>query len=89
MGPSANTMVEELPQFKPRKRGMKIRYPPSMARSILKQSLQALAFLHEHGIAYGDFQPGNILFSLANINSASEDELRQVEDVESISTSPR
>ena len=38
MGPSVNTMVEELPQFKPRKRGMRIRYPPWMARSILKQS---------------------------------------------------
>lgn len=88
MGPSVNTMVEELPQFKPRKRGMKIRYPPQMAKSILKQSLQALAFLHEHGIAHGDFQPGNILFALANIKSTPEAKLRQVEDVESKSISP-
>jgi non-specific serine/threonine protein kinase len=55
MGPSANSMVEELPQFKPRKWGMKIRYPPKMAKSILRQSLQALAFLHENDIAHGDF----------------------------------
>ncbi|KAM0425740.1 hypothetical protein ACHAPT_008988 [Fusarium lateritium] len=36
MGPSVNTMVEELPQFKPRKWGVKIRYPPQIAKSILK-----------------------------------------------------
>ncbi|KAH3000960.1 hypothetical protein KXW60_008139, partial [Aspergillus fumigatus] len=80
MGPSVNTMVEELPQFKPRRRGMKVRYPLRMAKSILKQSLQALAFLHEHGIAHGDFQPGNILFTLNDIDSTAEDSLRQEED---------
>ncbi|KAI1357586.1 kinase-like domain-containing protein [Xylaria arbuscula] len=43
MGPTVNSMVEELPQFKPRKFGMKVRYPPRMARAILKQSLEGLA----------------------------------------------
>jgi serine/threonine protein kinase len=88
MGPSVNTMVEELPQFKPRKRGMKIRYPLQMTKSILKQSLQALAFLYENGIAHGDFQPGNMLFALDDINSKPEDVLRQEEDVQSRSISP-
>ncbi|KAH1913023.1 hypothetical protein KXV48_000794, partial [Aspergillus fumigatus] len=88
MGPSVNTMVEELPQFKPRRRGMKVRYPLRMAKSILKQSLQALAFLHEHGIAHGDFQPGNILFTLNDIDSTAEDSLRQEEDVQARSISP-
>ncbi len=88
MGPSVNTMVEELPWFKPRKRGMKIRYPPQMARSILKQSLQALAFLHENGIAHGDFQPGNMLFVLDGIDSKPEGVLRQEEDVRARSISP-
>jgi non-specific serine/threonine protein kinase len=88
MGPSANSMVEELPQFKPRLRTMNIRYPPQMARSILKQSLQGLAFLHRNGIAHGDFQPGNMLFALTDINEYEEDTLRQKEDVESKSTSP-
>lgn len=82
MGPSVNTMVEELPQFKPRMRDMKIRYPLQMAKSILKQSLQALAFLHENGIAHGDFQPGNILFTLDDVDSTPEDVLRQEEDVQ-------
>ncbi|KAL4887801.1 kinase-like domain-containing protein [Aspergillus ambiguus] len=88
MGPSVNTMVEELPQFKPRRRGMKVRYPLWMTKSILKQSLQALAFLHEHGIAHGDFQPGNILFTLHDIDSMAEDSLRQQEDVQARSISP-
>ncbi|KAB8200201.1 kinase-like domain-containing protein [Aspergillus parasiticus] len=88
MGPSVNTMVEELPEFKPRRRGMQIRYPLRMAKSILKQSLQALAFLHENGIAHGDFQPRNILFTLDNINSTPKDVLRQEEDVQAESISP-
>ncbi|KAK9769112.1 putative Serine protein kinase [Seiridium cardinale] len=87
MGPSVNTMVEELPQFKPRKWGMKIRYPPQMAKNILKQSLQALKFLHEQGIAHGDFQPGNIFFALDDIDSKPEVELRQKEDVQAKSIS--
>ncbi|KAI5302268.1 hypothetical protein KEM55_001221, partial [Ascosphaera atra] len=83
MGPSVNSMVEELPQFNPRKFGMKVRYPLWMAKSILKQSLQALALLHENGISHGDFQPGNILFTLKDIDSAPEDVLRQdPEDVQ-------
>lgn len=88
MGPSVNTMVEELPQFKPRKRGMKVRYPPQMAKSILKQSLLALAFLHDNGIAHGDFQPGNMLFTLNDIDSTPEDSIRQEEDVLARSISP-
>ncbi|KAJ5488144.1 hypothetical protein N7453_011598 [Penicillium expansum] len=87
MGPSVNTMVEELPQFKPRRQEVEIRYPLQMAKSILKQSLQALAFLHENGIAHGDFQPGNILFTLDNINSKPENLLRQEEDVQARSIS--
>ncbi|KAL2757766.1 hypothetical protein ACRALDRAFT_1061073 [Sodiomyces alcalophilus JCM 7366] len=88
MGPSVNTMVEELPQFKPRKRGMNVRYPPPMAKSILKQSLLALEFLHDNGIAHGDFQPGNMLFTLHDIDSIPEDTIRQEEDVLARSISP-
>ncbi|KAK5635846.1 hypothetical protein RRF57_011558 [Xylaria bambusicola] len=88
MGPNVNRMVRELPEFKPRTSDMRIRYPPHMAKSILKQSLQALAFLHGNGIAHGDFQPGNILFALDNIDSKTEESLRQEESVEADSISP-
>ncbi|CAG8391116.1 unnamed protein product [Penicillium salamii] len=67
---------------------MKIRYPLQMAKSILKQSLQALAFLHENGIAHGDFQPGNILFSLNDIDSIPEELLLREKDVQTRSISP-
>ncbi|KAJ3495436.1 hypothetical protein NLG97_g3400 [Lecanicillium saksenae] len=80
MGPSVNAMVEELPQFKPRRWDMKVRYPPRMARSILKQALEALAFIHSKGVAHGDFQPGNMLFGLRDVDSVPEGELRQEEE---------
>ncbi|KAI3321373.1 serine protein kinase [Xylariaceae sp. AK1471] len=88
MGPTVNTMVEELPQFKPRLWKMKVRYPPRMAKSILRQSLQALTFLHDNKIAHGDFQPGNMLFALDYIVTKPEDVLWQEESVESESISP-
>ncbi|CAI7635402.1 unnamed protein product [Penicillium glandicola] len=88
MGPNVNSMVEELPQFNPRRIEMKVRYPLWMAKSILKQSLQALAFLHDSGIAHGDFQPGNILFTLNDVDSTPEDVLRQEEDIQVRSISP-
>lgn len=88
MGPSVNSMVEELPEFNPRMGGMKVRYPIHMAKGILKQSLQALAFLHKNGIGHGDFQPGNMLFALNGIDSQPEQVLRQEEDEQAESISP-
>lgn len=78
MGPNANEMVEELPQFKPRMWGMVVRFPPPMAKSILRQALQALAVLHQKGIAHGDFHPGNLLFGLdERVHSKPEEEMKQ------------
>ncbi|KXJ93735.1 kinase-like domain-containing protein [Microdochium bolleyi] len=77
MGPSVNTMVEELPQFKPPRWEMKVRYPPAMAKSILRQALQGLEFLHKNNVAHGGFQPGNMLFALQNLDTQPEDALRQ------------
>ena len=59
-----------------------------MAKSILKQALQALAFLHENGVAHGDFQPGNMLFTLDDIDAKPEEVLQQKVDVDSGSISP-
>lgn len=87
MGPSANLMIYELPQFEPRKYGMEIRYPPQVAKRILKQTLQGLAFLHENGVTHGDFQPGNILFAIESIDSHDEASLHQEENVETYSIS--
>ncbi|KFY13670.1 hypothetical protein V491_06331 [Pseudogymnoascus sp. VKM F-3775] len=88
MGPNVNVLKEELSRHSPSWRWMKVRYPPHIAKSILKQTLQALAFLHKNGIAHGDFQPGNMLFTLKDIESEGEDILRQQENMKSQSTSP-
>jgi serine/threonine protein kinase len=77
MGPSANSMVEELPCFNPRKRGTKIRYPIWMAKRLLRQALQGLACLHTNNIVHGDFQPGNMLFTLKDLCHVDKQELHQ------------
>ncbi|TQW01020.1 serine/threonine-protein kinase SRPK3 [Cordyceps javanica] len=82
IGPDVNNMVEELPQFNPRKFRGKVRYPPEMAKSILKQSAQALALLYSHGVSHGDLQPGNMHFGLDNIDLVPEDALRQRDDLQ-------
>lgn len=79
MGPSAEVMKEELPEFKPRKIGLDIRFRTYMAKSILKQLLQGLAHLHGEGICHGDVQPGNILFEVPQIESVEADDLAQPE----------
>jgi serine/threonine protein kinase len=88
MGPSANTMVEELPCFNPARFGMKIRYPLWMAKSILRQALEALTFLHKNGICHGDFQPGNILFKIKDLSTVSENALQQDSTFKYGATSP-
>ncbi|EJP66228.1 serine protein kinase [Beauveria bassiana ARSEF 2860] len=59
-----------------------------MGPTVNSMSLQVLAFLHSNGIAHGDFQPGNMLFALQDLESATEDRLRQEEDVQKGSISP-
>ncbi|GKT50820.1 serine/threonine-protein kinase SSN3 [Colletotrichum spaethianum] len=83
MGASVNNMVEELPQFKPRRQEMIV-----AIRLIWQRSLQALEFLHDNGVSHGDFQPGNLLFTLDDIESKPKDVLRQAEDVQARSISP-
>ncbi|CAK7224484.1 hypothetical protein SCUCBS95973_005533 [Sporothrix curviconia] len=78
MGPDVNRMVEHLPQFVPRTMFMKVRYPFWMAKRIVRGALEALMFLHAHGIAHGDVQPGNFLFKLKdNVDSCTEDDLQR------------
>ncbi|KIH94878.1 non-specific serine/threonineeeee protein kinase [Sporothrix brasiliensis 5110] len=78
MGPGVHDMVENLPQFVPRTRHMKVRYPFWMARQIVRGALEALAFVHAHGMAHGDVQPGNFLFTLKDrLDRCTDDELQR------------
>ncbi|KAK4696191.1 hypothetical protein P7C71_g1685, partial [Lecanoromycetidae sp. Uapishka_2] len=55
------------------------RYPLWMAKAILRQTLLGIDFMHKSGIAHGDLQPGNILFSVQDLSSLSEDQLAQMD----------
>ena len=87
MGPDIESMVEELPDLTSRNNeGVNIRYPTWMTKSILRQVLQGLVFLHKQGIVHGDIQPGNVLFSIRSLSSYSLEELEQdISDQEDIS----
>ncbi|KAI9747914.1 MAG: hypothetical protein M4579_007359, partial [Chaenotheca gracillima] len=72
MGPNADSMVDELPGNKPKYRFRTNRYPPWMAKSMLRQALLGLDFLHKNGVCHGDFQPGNLLFSLKDLTAVGD-----------------
>ena len=71
MGPSTASMARSFPasddKFKSR-----CRYPLWTARSILRQTLHGLAYLHSNGIVHGDLQPGNLLFSAKDLKTLDE-----------------
>ncbi|KAH7381550.1 kinase-like domain-containing protein [Pyrenochaeta sp. MPI-SDFR-AT-0127] len=77
MGTSAASLVEELPENKPKKYGKRQRYPKWIAKRILLHALHGLAFLHKNGVVHSDVQPSNLLFSIKNIELVEEDELKQ------------
>ncbi|PSN62506.1 kinase-like protein [Corynespora cassiicola Philippines] len=84
MGVSAASLMEELPGSRSKKLDKPQRYPMWMAKRILLHGLRGLDFLHKNGVVHGDFQPGNLLFSLRSLESASEEEMRQVNDGTSV-----
>jgi non-specific serine/threonine protein kinase len=79
MGATAASLVEELPENKPKMYGKVERYPKWVAKRLLLHALHGLAYLHRNGVAHGDLQPGNMLFSIDDMESIPEDELKQDE----------
>lgn len=89
LGPSVASMVEHLPSnlldpTAPKTR-YQTRYPTWMAKSILRQTLLGIDFLHQAGIAHGDVQPGNLLFPIKDLSQIDENCLIQQCDAESVS----
>ncbi|KAF2666058.1 kinase-like protein [Microthyrium microscopicum] len=74
MGPDVDDMLEYHPSLVS---AASTHYPIWMVKSILKQVLQSLAFLHKHGIVHGDVQPGNVLFSVPSFPNCATEELEQ------------
>jgi serine/threonine protein kinase len=85
MGPTAASMLDELPCNLPRRLRHRSRYPFWMAKRVLHQTLLGLRALHSKGLAHGDLQPGNILFAVQDLRSVALEKLRQdVDDEETI-----
>ncbi|KAM3069684.1 hypothetical protein ACMFMG_010402 [Clarireedia jacksonii] len=74
MGRSTASMVEHLPNLLQTEIGT-ARNPTKMAKSILRQVLLGLDFLHQIGIAHDDVQPGNFLFSAKDLKFVGEETL--------------
>lgn len=73
MGATASVILENTRPIKP---GF-YRYPLWLAKSIAKQLLLGLAYLHAREVAHGDLQPGNLLFALHGLDDLEEEVLAQ------------
>lgn len=74
MAATMNTIIERIREFSTlgdRK------YPLQLLRSIVKQVLLGLDYLHSHKIVHGDLQPGNLLFAAKDLNEVAENCLTQ------------
>ncbi|KAL3462353.1 kinase-like domain-containing protein [Aspergillus heterothallicus] len=56
-------------------------FPIWMAKLILYQTLLGIDFLHHSGVAHGDLQQGNLLFSVKDLESVSEVELARDDQI--------
>lgn len=76
MGPNSSAMLSYLPRaLRPPREPSEYRegrLPFWMAKSVIKQTLLAVAFLHRNGIVHSDLQPGNILFSVKDLSTVRE-----------------
>jgi serine/threonine protein kinase len=88
MGPSVSDMVEEASGFKYHQDYDKLQYPVWIVRKMARQVLQALEFLHQNGIAHGDLQPENLLFTLKNLEHIDVSKIRQDKNYKFGSISP-
>jgi non-specific serine/threonine protein kinase len=73
MGPNLTTLLKIRPEFQigePWER----RFTTSFAKDALRDIIQALHFLHEHGVVHGDLHPGNILTCVEQLEATPETE---------------
>lgn len=73
MGPSVAQLLQK-PKYKSTGiPAVRARFPPAMAKAVLRQMLEALELLHYGGIIHGDVQPSNVLFALNRKNRSVQD----------------
>ncbi|KAF5568046.1 CMGC SRPK kinase [Fusarium phyllophilum] len=74
MGPNLTTLLKIRSEFQigePWER----RFTTSFAKDALRDTIQALHFLHEHGVIHGDLHPGNILTCVEQLKLTPETEM--------------
>ncbi|PNP79326.1 hypothetical protein FNYG_07402 [Fusarium nygamai] len=74
MGPNLTTLLKIRPEFQigePWER----RFTTSFAKDALRDTIQALHFLHEHGVIHGDLHPGNILTCVEQLEVTPDTEM--------------
>ncbi|KAL2810281.1 kinase-like domain-containing protein [Aspergillus granulosus] len=81
MGPSVATALEEPSEALTELSKDGTRFPIWLIKSILYQTLLGIYFLHQSGVAHGDIQQGNILFSVKDFDSVREEELPRDDQV--------
>ncbi|KAG7286209.1 hypothetical protein NEMBOFW57_008515 [Staphylotrichum longicolle] len=62
LGPKLSSVVEDCPEY---------RLDGTLARSVSRQLLLAVVYLHSVGVAHGDIHMGNVLLSLPDFEEAS------------------
>ncbi|SCN84092.1 SKY1-Protein serine kinase [Fusarium fujikuroi] len=74
MGPNLTTLLKIRPEFQigePWERS----FTKSFAKDALRDTIQALHFLHEHGVIHGDLHPGNILTCVEQLKATPDTEI--------------
>ncbi|KAL2835280.1 kinase-like domain-containing protein [Aspergillus cavernicola] len=69
MGPSRAGALKESPKGVTNPSSERTQFPIWMVKSILYQTLLGIDFLHRSGVAHGDLQQGNLLFSVKDLNA--------------------
>ena len=83
MGPSAGSFIRSFPLESARPDSPSagcLKHQLSEVKSILRQILHGIDFLHKNGIVYSDLQPGNILVSIENLSSNEENQVAQYDE---------
>ncbi|KAI8948600.1 serine/threonine-protein kinase SRPK3 [Xylaria longipes] len=79
MGPSVSAVLNAPHEYYDPLSPPTHRFPTPRNKAILRNILSGLDFLHSNGIAHGDLQSGNLLFSLQGLTGIDPDKLRQNE----------
>ena len=77
MAASTAAIVDEFSANRPAIYGDRMRYPRAVVKKFVKQLIQSIALLHQHGVVHSEVQPSNVVLALANTSTLDAKKLRQ------------